>query len=172
MDGLLSSLAHMSRTEFTPNLKVAELTEELHVLILRWRRNSATHDSDHLVQDSEKHPQTQERYRYPARSSETKLPELPQGARTPLSASYNKSSIGMQLHPITKHLTYCCTKPDRKMIFLSNSCSQYTTIHFDFGHDALRTSALAHFHIDEEGYKKWKGDSDTVDHDTIMQKLN
>lgn len=157
LDGLPSSLARMCRTEFSPNPTVSDLTRELQVLVPRWRRDVLLHD----------------RPRRPGnRPAEVQVADRAPADRPPLSSSYDRTKIGSQLHPLTKKLTRCYTKPNGKIIFLSRNCSRCHEAHFDFEHDSLKPSA--HFTLDESGYEEWDWDSDTdtVDDDLITKKLN
>lgn len=156
LDGLPSSLARMCRSEFSPNPTVSDLTRELQVLVPRWRRDVQMHDRPR---------------RSAPRPIETPAVDRNPTDRTPLSSSYDKTKIGSQIHPVTKKLTRCYTKPNGKMIFLSQDCSRCHQPHFDFEHDSLRP-ATAHFGFDESGYEEWDWDSDTVDDDHIAKKLN
>ena len=108
-------------------------------------------ERDRFPRDPDASLRTRDRScRPPARSFEPA-----QVDRAPLSASYDKSKIGLQLHPITKKLTWCFTKPNSLVIFLSRNCSRWQEAHFDFEHDSLRSPASAQLALDEYGYEVW-----------------
>lgn len=164
LDGLPASLARMSRTEFMPNPTVSELTRELQVLVPRWRKDFGREFGSG---EREPGPHVRERNRRPLLP---RAPEQLSSDRASLHTSYDKSKIGSQPHPITKRPTRCYTKPNGKVIFLSRNCSRCNEGHFDFEHEALR--ATANFHIDADGYEEWHWDSDTIDDDAVLSKLN
>lgn len=168
LDGLPTSLAHMSRTEFTPNTTVAKLTRELQVLVPRWGRHYPPRERDRFPRDPDSSLRTRDRSRRPPACSF----EPSQIDRAPLSASYDKSKIGLQLHPITKKLTLCFTKPNGSVIFLSRNFFHCQEAHFDFEHDSLRSPASAQLALDEYGYEVQDWDSDAVDDDATAKKLN
>lgn len=163
LDGLPTSQARMSRIEFGPNPTVSDLTKELQVLVPRWRRDFAPRERS-------------------SRSVQARPPDLPpagrrqpqgQSERTPLSASYDKSKIGLQLHPVTKKLTRCYAKPNGSVIFLNWNCSCCNEAHFDFELDSFRPLASAQLALVEFGYEVWDAeDSDITDHDALSKKLN
>lgn len=167
LDGLPASLARMSRTEFTANPSVSELTRELQVLVPRWRKDFGK-DFVSRQHDSGSHDRDRHRRHPTPRTS-----ELPTADRAPLSASYDKSKIGMQLHPVTKKLTRCYTKPNGSVIFMNRNCSRCHEAHFDFEHDTVRPTASARLVLDEFGYEMWEQDSDAAgDDDLLTKKLN
>lgn len=175
LDGLPSSLARMSRTEFSPNPTVADLTRELQILVPRWRRDSTREIRDFAPREKDllsRHFESSHRHRERSRRPPTR--PLESSERTPLSISYDKSKISLQPHPITRKLTRCFTKPNGSTIFLSRNCSRCQEAHFDFEHDALRSPASAQLVLDEAGYEMWdwESDSGTIDEDTAAKKLN
>ena len=177
LDGLPPTLARMCRTEFSVHPTVSDLTRELQVLVPRWHR-------DFDLRDRRREPEPRDRRRQPPlgsgpphlTSGPPPLASVPVRAeaapleRPSLSLTYDRSSIRMKPHPLTKAPPCCYTKPNGRTIFLSRNYSQCHEPHCDFEHDFLSPSA--HFGLDEDGYDEWDWDSDTTGDDSRTKKLN